>query len=152
MILLSWQIRLFYFLTNLCAVALSKPLFSSFDCAYIALCLCSVLPDFPLGKPFTTLQYRQKTYGGARVFSQGSGRGETAAPKWAVMEDINRHYCLAIDICHSGNVSDRVDMEEEEKVRTFHSPQDEPQLCCSNEMLEKYQRNQTQEKRERPGD
>lgn len=57
------------------------------------------------------------------------------APKCAVMEDINRHYCLAIDICHRGNVSDRVDMEEEENVRTFHSPQDEPQLRGSNEML-----------------
>lgn len=41
------------------------------------------------------------------------------APKCEVMEDINRHYCLSKDIWQPGNMSDKGNKEEEEKVRAL---------------------------------
>lgn len=59
------------------------------------------------------------------------------------MEDINRHYRLNKDICQRGNMSDKVDKEEEEKVRTFHSPQDEQHSCFTHEALKTANSNRT---------
>lgn len=59
------------------------------------------------------------------------------------MEDINRHYRLNKDICLCGNMSDKVDKEEEEKVRTFHSPQDEQHSCFTHEALKTANSNRT---------
>lgn len=51
------------------------------------------------------------------------------------MEDINRHYCVDIDICQRGNVGDKVAMEEEEegKVRTLESPRRTAQYTHTDE-------------------
>lgn len=71
------------------------------------------------------------------------GWTDIVAPKWAIMEDINRNYCPNKDIWQPGNMSDKGDKEEEEKVRTFHSPQDEQHSCSTHETLKTYSSNHT---------